>query len=88
MGQLGLGHRYADARDQTKKHVLVAPKTCSFNIIISQVSCGEDFTFLLTSKGLLYAMGSNQYNKLGISVDQTKDCPLNYNTPKLVDSLS
>ena len=46
--------------------MLKNPKSCSFSIQISEVSCGEDFAFLLTKKGLLYGMGSNQFGKLGI----------------------
>ena len=64
-GQLGLGHRYSPTNSHEKQ--LTTPKTCSFNIVISSVSCGEDFTFLLTSAGLVYGMGSNQYGKLGLN---------------------
>jgi alpha-tubulin suppressor-like RCC1 family protein len=53
-----------------KKKVLENPKSCSFNIQIREVACGEDFAFLLTKKGLLYAMGSNQFGKLGILSSQ------------------
>ena len=56
MGQLGLGHRYTKNEDQK---YLPVPKSCSFNIQIKEVSCGEDFSFLLTVKGLIYGMGSN-----------------------------
>lgn len=80
-GQLGLGHRYCK-NGQPK--VLLHPKTCSFNILIKEVACGEDFTFLLTSRGLLYAMGSNQHGKLGLSQSKAEVVT----TPKLVDSLA
>ena len=46
--------------------MLENPKSCSFQIEIKDVACGEDFAFLLTRKGLVYAMGSNQFGKLGI----------------------
>jgi alpha-tubulin suppressor-like RCC1 family protein len=65
MGQLGLGHRYTQKQTDSKK--LLTPKTCSFNILILSVSCGEDFTFLLTNADLVYGMGSNQYGKLGLN---------------------
>ena len=50
---------------------LAAPKSCSFKIQIDQVAAGEDFSFLVTKKGLLYAMGNNQFGKLGISNSKT-----------------
>ena len=58
-GQLGLGHKYMSASGHDKKKYLQTPKSCSFSIQITDIACGEDFAFLLTSKGLLYAMGSN-----------------------------
>ena len=69
-GQLGLGHKYLSNKPtarledgepipNTKKKILELPKSCSFSIQIRDVACGEDFAFLLTKKGLLYAMGSN-----------------------------
>jgi alpha-tubulin suppressor-like RCC1 family protein len=82
MGQLGLGHRYNQKDD---KKYLPIPKSCSFNIQIQEVSCGEDFTFLLTEKGLVYGMGSNQFGKLGLFYTEETAY---YSTPKLVESLS
>jgi len=38
------------------------PKVCSFNILISNVSCGEDFTVFVSAPqegSFVYAMGSN-----------------------------
>ena len=67
------------------------------------MACGEDFAFLLTKKGLLYAMGSNQFGKLGILSPQNlqagdpghlvpgqqspEQIPF-ASTPKLVESLA
>lgn len=82
MGQLGLGHRYTQKQD---KKFLPVPKTCSFNIQISEVACGEDFTFLLTGKGLLYGMGSNQFGKLGFAFTDEASF---FATPKLIESLT
>jgi len=76
-GQLGLGHKYLSSNSKTnseevqkcppkERKFLIHPKSCSFSIQISDVACGEDYAFLLTSKGLLYAMGNNQFGKLGI----------------------
>ena len=66
-GQLGLGYKYLrEENAENSQKFLKNPKSCSFSIQISEVACGEDFAFLLTKKGLLYGMGSNQYGKLGI----------------------
>jgi alpha-tubulin suppressor-like RCC1 family protein len=40
---------------------------------------------LLTKKGLLYGMGSNQFGKLGFAYQE--EAPY-FSTPKLVESLS
>ncbi len=43
------------------------PKTCSFNIMIRQVSCGEDHTvFVVEPTGQVYSMGNNVDGKLGV----------------------
>ena len=69
---MGLGHKYLAERTTSieevskNKKILENPKSCSFSIQIRDVACGEDFAFLLTKKGLLYGMGSNQFGKLGI----------------------
>ena len=42
---------------------------------------------MLTSSGLLYAMGSNQYGKLGNQPSDELQVD-NFSTPKLIDSLS
>jgi E3 ubiquitin-protein ligase HERC1 len=75
---LGLGRK-------TDKQFLTVPKTCSFNIQLSQVACGEDFTFMVTTQGLVYGMGSNQYGKLGFAVSKEGKDQV---TPKLVDALA
>lgn len=84
------------------RKMLQMPKSCSFSIQIRDVACGEDFAFLLTKRGLLYAMGSNQFGKLGILSQanlmngkpghlianlDAKDVPF-VSTPKLVESLA
>ena len=57
-GQLGVGF-------EKTQHPL--PKVCSFNIMIRQVSCGEDHTaFIVEPSGQVYAMGNNQDGKLGV----------------------
>jgi hypothetical protein len=57
-GQLGVGF------EKTQHPV---PKVCSFNILIRQVSCGEDHTaFIVEPSGQVYAMGNNTDGKLGV----------------------
>ena len=88
-GQLGLGHKYLHSGKYDDEKVLKGPKSCSFAIQISDIACGEDFAFLLTGKGLLYAMGSNQFGKLGILTSQKPNhCDMiddkeNYNSNQL-----
>lgn len=42
------------------------PKTCSFNILIREVSCGANHAAILTQSGHLYMMGDNTFGQLGI----------------------
>ena len=35
------------------------------NVKFSQIECGKDFCLLLTTSGLLYSFGSNQFGQLG-----------------------
>ena len=61
------------------------PKVCSFNILISQVSCGEEHTaFVSQPGGHVYAMGSNAEGKLGIAEKTLRFS----NVPCLVEDLS
>lgn len=64
-GQLGLYHQKVKKGYQNIKSFKM-PKTCSFNILIKQVSCGESHAAILTSSGHLYMMGDNSHGQLGI----------------------
>lgn len=77
-GQLGLGEKY-------KGQVLELPKFCSFNLTISSVSCGSDFTAFITLKGHIYSMGSNSNGALGIG-GEGLSVPMT-SSPLLVESL-
>jgi X-linked retinitis pigmentosa GTPase regulator len=49
------------------------PKVCSFNIIVKQVSCGEEHTVFVSGEGgYVYAMGNNADGKLGINNHKMK----------------
>jgi alpha-tubulin suppressor-like RCC1 family protein len=75
-GQLGLG-------SQTSGKSISTPRFCSFNIVIKQVSCGEDHSGFISESGHLYMMGSNQHGKLGLG-----DRSLTYSaSPHLVEAL-
>ena len=43
------------------------PRSCSFNIVIKQVDCGEHHSGILTAQGHLYMMGSNRVGQLGVN---------------------
>ena len=68
------------------------PKFCSFNIIIKEISCGNEHTAIITSthllnildEGFLYTMGSNVNGRLGVNSPL-----LNYSAvPRLVEGLT
>ena len=60
------------------------PKICSFNIVVSDVSCGEEHTvFVQGDGGYVYAMGSNSEGRLGTGNPEMRSC----NVPTLVDGL-
>lgn len=51
-----------------------------------QVATSGDHKFVLTSVGLLYAWGNNQYGQLGFKPDSTNtSTPVNVNKPTIVD---
>ena len=64
-GQLGLYHQKVKKGYQ-HMHSFKLPTTCSFNILIKQVACGESHSAILTASGHLYMMGSNSHGQLGI----------------------
>ena len=56
-GQLGVG---------CEKVIHNLPKICSFNIVVTDVSCGEEHTvFVQGDGGFVYAMGNNSEGRLG-----------------------
>jgi X-linked retinitis pigmentosa GTPase regulator len=74
-GQLGVG---------SEKCVHRIPKICSFNIVINQISCGEEHSaFVSLTGGHVYTMGSNSEGKLGIGDKTMKHS----NVPCLVEGL-
>lgn len=76
-GQLGLGSK------NTGK-CYTTPKFCSYNIMIKEISCGEEHSGFISDSGHVYCMGSNTYGKLGIG-----DKTITYtSSPCLVESLS
>lgn len=51
-----------------------------------QVATSGDHKFVLTSEGLLYAWGNNQYGQLGFKPDTTNSAtPMNVNKPTIVN---
>lgn len=87
-GQLGFWSYREEilvSTNDTQKHQVVAPKTCSFNILVKQVACGSNHTHLLSRDGFLYSMGSNEEGKLGLGVT-FKDLAMTV-SPRLVESI-
>ena len=75
-GQLGLGGK-------TSGKTYRVPKLCSFNILIKEISCGEDHSAFLSQSGYIYTMGSNSEGRLGIGSLSTKES----HSPCLVEAL-
>lgn len=51
-----------------------------------QVATSGDHKFVLTSEGLLYAWGNNQYGQLGFKPDSTNtSTPVNVNKPTIIN---
>ena len=66
-GQLGIDSQLKLKETGNKRPDFIQiPRSCSFNIVISQISCGEDHSAILTSQGHLYMMGSNRLGQLGV----------------------
>ncbi|CAG9320984.1 unnamed protein product [Blepharisma stoltei] len=76
-GQLGLGGKLSG-----KTYTL--PRFCSFNVIIKDISCGEEHSAFISSSGHVYCMGSNSDGRLGIG---DKSIRLS-SSPCLVERLS
>ncbi|CAG9318002.1 unnamed protein product [Blepharisma stoltei] len=76
-GQLGLG-------SHTTGKTYCSPRFCTFNVLISQVSCGEEHAAFVSRTGYLYTMGSNLNGRLGIGDKTTTQS----SSPCLVDKLS
>ena len=74
--------------DESEQYLLgkiySVPRVCSFNIVISQVSSGEEHAGFVSNSGHIYTMGSNVYGRLGIANRGIK----NSSSPCLVESLS
>lgn len=60
-GQLGIDSQLQMAQNQRfeRPDYILLPRSCSFNIVIKEVSCGESHSAILTEHGHLYMMGSN-----------------------------
>lgn len=57
-GQLGLGG--AIGKNYS------TPRLCTFNVLIKEVSCGEEHAAFISNQGHVYTMGSNSDGRLGI----------------------
>lgn len=59
------------------------PRICSFNILITQVSCGSEHSAFLSTQHFIYAMGSNSDGRLGVG-DKSIACS---SYPLLIEAL-
>lgn len=59
------------------------PRSASFDIIILEISCGDEHTALIDRSFRVFTMGSNVAGKLGVSDKNLKNAPW----PVLVESL-
>ena len=59
----------------------LAPKICSFNVVIKSIACGLQHSLFVSESGHVYSMGSNSHGQLGIGELVDK------NTPTLVEAL-
>ena len=75
-GQLGLGGSIGKTYS--------IPRLCSFNVLIKELSCGEEHAGFISSQGHVYMMGSNSEGRLGID-DRSL---LHSSSPCLVSTLS
>ena len=71
-GQLGLKHN----NNESKPKLIEMPN----NVSVKQISCGKDFSLLLTTDGRIYAFGNNKHGQLGHN--NTKEC----NRPTLIQT--
>lgn len=61
-GQLGLKLNDPSASpDQGQVEFYNKPRSCSFNVLIKQIECGNQHTAMLTRTGHLYMMGQNNF---------------------------
>ncbi|OMJ71844.1 hypothetical protein SteCoe_29854 [Stentor coeruleus] len=75
-GQLGLGGAIGKSYP--------SPRLCTFNVLIKEISCGEEHAAFISSQGHVYTMGNNSDGRLGID-----DKEVNYSSsPCLVSFLS
>ena len=76
-GQLGLGNKHSGK-------TYASPRFCSFNILIKELSCGEEHSSFISFSGHVYSMGSNSEGRLGLGDKTLRSSP----SPCLVEGLS
>ena len=99
-GQLGIDSQLKLKQTGNKRPDFIQiPRSCSFNIVITQVACGEDHSGIVTSQGHLYMMGSNKMGQLGVVnavspmqacqqlIDETPEEQYRVGSPCLVEAL-
>ncbi|OMJ68419.1 hypothetical protein SteCoe_34128 [Stentor coeruleus] len=76
-GQLGLGNKHSGK-------TYSSPRFCSFNILIKDISCGEEHSAFISQSGHVYCMGSNNDGRLGLGNKNIRQS----SSPCLVEGLT
>lgn len=76
-GQLGLGNKHSGK-------TYSSPRFCSFNILIKDISCGEEHSAFISQSGHVYCMGSNNDGRLGLGNKSIRQS----SSPCLVEGLT
>lgn len=83
-GQLALANADEDEnQDYSSQQFSDEPKSLSFDVIISQVSCGDHHAAFISGDGFLFSFGRNTEGQLGVG-DPTL---VKSSAPLLVDQL-
>ncbi|CAG9317861.1 unnamed protein product [Blepharisma stoltei] len=76
-GQLGLG----ESKNTGKTYPF--PRYCSYNVLIKEISCGEEHSAFIALSGYVYSMGSNSEGRLGLGDKSLRQS----SSPILIESL-
>lgn len=83
-GQLALANAdEEDQQDYASQQYCDEPKSLSFDVIITQISCGDHHAAFISGDGYLFSFGRNTEGQLGVGDPSL----VKSSAPLLVDSL-